>query len=172
MLVRCVVARPVHEFLFEPKSRSGGRSAAASDFFRKKMQKARFGTFSECAEWWELTVSQRRGSSGCPKASTASQKKTSVDVLPDRDLSCSSHQMPFPIQLSISVALSFMALFNQATGTLLVIWSWSSGQLKVCIPTLDSTDKRCLMLKRPLRLSLADNAYQRKRAHKSQEVDI
>ena len=31
--MRCDVARPVHEFLFEPKSRSGGRSAASSFFF-------------------------------------------------------------------------------------------------------------------------------------------
>ena len=35
MLMRCVVARAVCEFLFEPKSRSGGRSATASDFENK-----------------------------------------------------------------------------------------------------------------------------------------
>ena len=31
MLMRCVVAWAVYEFLFEPTSRSGGRSAATSD---------------------------------------------------------------------------------------------------------------------------------------------
>ena len=35
MLMRCVVARAVREFLSEPESRSGGRSATASDFEKK-----------------------------------------------------------------------------------------------------------------------------------------
>ena len=32
VLMRCVVTWVVHEFIFEPNSRSGGRSAAVSEF--------------------------------------------------------------------------------------------------------------------------------------------
>ena len=51
MLMRCVVARAVPELLLETKSRSGGRSAAASDFGKLENEdKTRFGTFNACAE--------------------------------------------------------------------------------------------------------------------------
>ena len=58
MLMRCVAAWAVHEFLFEPKSPSGGRSAAAYDLEKtgENMQQTQIGTFNACAEMMAADV--------------------------------------------------------------------------------------------------------------------